>query len=556
MLSPRKRYLYTPLDGIREEIRLLELVPGRAEQPIEVRLQRVSLQSAPRYTALSYCWGDPSDPIPIYIDAGRLDISQNLWHCLYHLRDENQPLTLWVDALCIDQQNFEERNNQVLLMASIYSMAETVIAWLGPETQSSQRGIDCLNNNASLISKEYNSTSHNMAHNLFAKGIMKVLAEDLLARSYWTRVWIFQEILSAKELKILCGTSTIDFNILAAAVKIYSRSLVTSTLASSGNTLGRKAIHTRLEQLLDLDGMRKSYQTKKLDIFSLLAKYGDQRTTDPRDKVFALLGLATDDSSGTLLPDYAKSWEEVYIETARHIIKRNRTLTILSMAGAFSERSTELPSWVPDWRSKQSSNSLFQSGMPRSFGIRFSAAGQSRVSVSFSADSKCLEVDGLSVDEIMTVTSPLVLDSANAFSSFITTAMKQALYWGDDFYRNGEDIRASVYKTLCADIDWRGERCSMGETFWEIFSPGYSTVPADYRPEDSESRRLDMLRREMLSVVLAVNHERSFITTENRFIGLVPASARPGDEVCIFFGSEVPFVLRRFGDNYILIGEW
>jgi hypothetical protein len=134
-------YSYTPLPSSPDYIRLVDLLPGRRNSPITFRLRAVPLAAAGTYTALSYCWGDPSICKPIFSDdhddgggGGMLRITTNLHALLLAFRgtpESSQTHTLWIDAICIDQSNIPERNSQVRLMRHIYLSATEVCVWLG-----------------------------------------------------------------------------------------------------------------------------------------------------------------------------------------------------------------------------------------------------------------------------------------------------------------------------------------------------------------------------------------------------------------------------------------
>lgn len=95
---------------------------------ISCTLQTVSLLAKPAFLALSYTWGDPKIRKSITVDGKSSQITQNLWDALYHIRKDHEEVTIWVDALCINQTDFEEKNSQVPLMKHIYQMATGVLA--------------------------------------------------------------------------------------------------------------------------------------------------------------------------------------------------------------------------------------------------------------------------------------------------------------------------------------------------------------------------------------------------------------------------------------------
>ena len=135
------KYCYEPLPA--QHVRLLTLLPGSFEDDIHVRLHPVETGSheSPRYHALSYVWGSTDTNDHVLVDSGEsqhsLPITRNLYVALQHLRHSSASRTMWVDAVCINQNDIEERNDQVSRMAHIYKLAEKVILWLGPAEDGS-----------------------------------------------------------------------------------------------------------------------------------------------------------------------------------------------------------------------------------------------------------------------------------------------------------------------------------------------------------------------------------------------------------------------------------
>ncbi|KAF2750086.1 HET-domain-containing protein, partial [Sporormia fimetaria CBS 119925] len=134
------RWLYAPLDPSRRQIRLLEILPvwkTDRQTPISARLVIVSLDDEPDYSALSYTWGDGTTTNHIIVDGKRIGCTANLHHALNDLRSnpwdviKKTPKRIWVDAVCINQEDLEEKNHQLPLMETIYTKAKVVYCWLG-----------------------------------------------------------------------------------------------------------------------------------------------------------------------------------------------------------------------------------------------------------------------------------------------------------------------------------------------------------------------------------------------------------------------------------------
>jgi hypothetical protein len=150
-------FKYSPLANPSRDIRLISLQRTRRslisrirrtslrdEQKIHCELSVVPLDKAPPYVALSYTWGDPKDTLPIYVNNILMQVTRNLHSALLYLGLDSGTI-LWVDAVCIDQQNNVEKSEQVQLMREIYQRAMHVTVWLGPADDTSDRVIEYLN---------------------------------------------------------------------------------------------------------------------------------------------------------------------------------------------------------------------------------------------------------------------------------------------------------------------------------------------------------------------------------------------------------------------------
>lgn len=143
-------YEYKPLDDPTQQIRLLTLLPGEANSDIHVSIEVIPFlpdREVPQYIGLSYSWGSPRDLLQIIIEDGKcfaLPVTKNLHLALLHLRAPSQHRILWIDAVCINQSDNQEKNPQVLNMGQIYKRASSVIAWIGPAAEDSELAVDAL----------------------------------------------------------------------------------------------------------------------------------------------------------------------------------------------------------------------------------------------------------------------------------------------------------------------------------------------------------------------------------------------------------------------------
>ncbi|KAM5359124.1 hypothetical protein ACJZ2D_014730 [Fusarium nematophilum] len=158
-----EKYAYSPLDRASGEIRLVKLEMSAVDDDISCELLTVPLTAAPSYEALSYTWGSPANKHKILIDGKPFQVTGNLFAALQHLRcptslRENVPVRyqgphrlLWIDAICINQEDIDERNFQVRLMWHIYAIAGQVSVWLGEEADDSAVAMEMIR----MLAKNY-----------------------------------------------------------------------------------------------------------------------------------------------------------------------------------------------------------------------------------------------------------------------------------------------------------------------------------------------------------------------------------------------------------------
>ncbi|OIW26028.1 HET-domain-containing protein [Coniochaeta ligniaria NRRL 30616] len=314
---------------------------------IECSLKVVDLDHPPEYYCLSYTWGAPAKygPLgnslvcPILCNGEVLHVTENLYCFLRRLRDLSTLChrTFWIDAICVNQQDKKERSDQVRLMADIYTSASMVVSWLGEEDKHTQPGFVWL--------RKLKAVSDHSPHNLsrlanFAPDSWLSVA-NIFQRTYFTRAWIIQEVVLAKAVKVLCGRQEIEWSAIAEASHFLS------TLF-----LDRGEFQLGTEEFLGTHTL----------LLYLLIKARSFEATDPRDKVYSLLGLVHDYArcKPGLAPSYKADETQApaiaYIRAAIDILEDSDDLLLLSCVEgeAFQKLSTgPLPSWVPDWSARE-----------------------------------------------------------------------------------------------------------------------------------------------------------------------------------------------------------
>ena len=357
-------FQYEPIVGEVKDgiIRIIEIQPGSDVDPIACHISTVRLSSRPRYDALSYCWAKPIFNKQIQCNGKSLAITGSLHSALHHLRDHGHSRMLWVDAICINQQDVDERSQQVRLMRYIYQLAVRVRVWLGEEADDSQLGMALIPKiiKADKIRDEMGdarswleilSIPNVKVYNLpgrFDKAWQAFFT--ILNRPWFNRGWIIQEIAVAAVIDIHCGNRSVTF-------EEFARALV---FTHKNGLAGREHFHLpgRVFPMAFTRG--KTMNQSGQSLLSLLLRHRMTLTTDPRDKIFSLCGIATDvgPSELNISIDYRRSAPEVYWETTVHMISLEKRLDVLSVPN--EDRVLELPSWVPDFSMPVFTNSLIR----------------------------------------------------------------------------------------------------------------------------------------------------------------------------------------------------
>jgi hypothetical protein len=355
---PEPDSCYRPLNERSREIRLLVLLPQPhpEDNRIQCNLLVSPLNSAPEYEALSYTWGNPDNfNFRVRVDDVLVPVRRNLLCALRVLRGDTERL-LWIDALCINQEDSNEKGRQVEIMGKIYRHADQVLAWLGtphlsefytradvardPPPLESVLAFELVKKMARFAQKfnmllgvsnreanRQDSTDWRKAWDLEFIDCNSsplwhawIQLAQLCRVNYWGRLWIIQEFFSAKRLKLLYGSDNLDWT----EFQIFRRVLLSASKWKSSSLPQeiRSALHDirysfpwTLEEIRETGVKRDNYLI--MDIASLFNLSKDSRCKDRRDKVYGILGLATDFKEGDISVDYSQSLFDLYCSVMR-----------------------------------------------------------------------------------------------------------------------------------------------------------------------------------------------------------------------------------------------
>lgn len=513
--------IYQPLDIATQEIRLLKIKGTRKSKSHIVNLlkskrarfanflenevpdlRRLSdliqckcsletfkLHDAPGYNALSYTWGDPGQSGYINVDGHTVSVGRSLLNALHRLRRDFWLDYLWVDALCINQNDDEEKTHQVPLMNQIYANAQFVYIWLGEELSLTAQAFSFIEKSASAQmhvrerqdeiyggGQDHSPDPEQKAelarwrlekiHSLNSEADSKLAIQQLFENPYWSRIWVLQEVVTTPDARIVCGPKKTKLSALMVAVEFWEAAHSLLINVNEYSALGydfsvfdnfRRIVcgspyhMTQLpEHHAKLTLIEKARNMDLIpahsDVFRTFVRTRQFKATDDRDKIYALLNLLPSDDT-FLKPDYSRSEAALYRDLIVDGIRHYKSLFCITMGGVgiFQEsQSTKPPSWIPDFRrigdtTNSYSIPIFMTG----YGTRsaVNACKYKAPEYSFSSeDERILQAKGFLCDKIRLV----VDDTETDLITSILLALKTQLSSSDD----QENIHSELFNTF------------------------------------------------------------------------------------------------------------
>ena len=376
--------MHLPL-GARE-IRLLSISPeSDSHAPVYCSLQSVSLDQKPSYATLSYAWGHDKLYRRIIVDGANFKVSRTVHRALRHLRSLHVG-RVWIDQICIDQSNVLERNQQISLISSIYRWADECFVYLCErplnlnDISEVQRHVRRCRHHMLSVEKPLDSTVQQLRGGFLQEGtdelaeIFSYLRADnswlrgieyIIKQPYFQRTWPLQEIVFSPKITCIIGNQQLPWDtIRALAVDVpmalgfstnnaARRALPLSELPEFGLPWSESKSRDKtndLQAAQSLEAFNRFVTITETrgrgDLLSLLRLARNLKTTDPRDKIFALLNIATD-AHRYPPADYRLSTEAVYHQFAAAIAHHHDGFELLATGNPYS--ITRQPSWVTRW---------------------------------------------------------------------------------------------------------------------------------------------------------------------------------------------------------------
>ncbi|RSL56416.1 hypothetical protein CEP54_008864 [Fusarium duplospermum] len=573
-------FRYIPLGSQPGGFRLLTLSAGSPDTPLQCQLSNSSLTTRPVYDALSYVWGKPSDPNDsinvLVLDGHHVPATANLVSALRHLRPPvgAQPITLWVDAVCINQADLNERGQQVSMMRDIYASAERVVIWIGEEGDGSDDVFDAL-----PVITGQQGTDDQAAERLSLMHECSSFFVSVSSRRPWfSRTWILQELAMAKhDPLVVCGWKSAPWSLFIKGWEAIAREAFTEIglvhktnpkregqgQANNSRTNDDGIQVVALLKLDVLNDLREGMQLQGGESMSkLLVLSRTSEATDPRDRVYGLLGMLKADESGTTIPvDYHKPTAAVYSDAIAHIFSQGDGPFFLSGVwlpgvSAAAPRidslpptvdQPNLPSWVPDLSCQMAGKAMNTSGIQfhPPAGISASGGGAGCNNGKRLDDERTLQVEGLFVDTLDQVISlgtslDACIEKLPALEALVSEARQRPCQLDPTIAPFMEQFKRKepLWKILISNKRLRSgydpAPSSYADMYQSLFNGNITEANPGHNGEQSE---YEQCLKEAIG-------RRSLFISKSGFVGTCVPESCVGDTVAILFGSPVPFVLR------------
>ncbi|KAF2684624.1 HET-domain-containing protein [Lentithecium fluviatile CBS 122367] len=527
------------------EFRLVILLPSPDfESQIECRLEHAILGQCQPYEALSYVWGKPEFTQPILLDSQEFTITPNLESALRHLRRQGEERTLWIDAICINQEDLAERREQVGYMRRIYSHCSSDICWLGAEDAQFTRGMEIIRtlqgfNIKQIDSLGWGSDEWDQVHGYAINRLLSYC-------SIWTRVWVMQEIACSPRVILTCGTETLDWSLVEAMLDggqyytdAFHMSFSHSVRSPLTESLSRAKFITTQREI-----MAKIQEGEESRLLDVLARFRHTVSTDPRDKVYGLLGLVSDTLG--VEADYTKSVVETYVGVTLALINSSANLDILCQCPwkrlHMDRQSEGLPNWVPDFSSREDGRYLFAQR-----GIYSPGRPTCSVPCKF-RESGTILVNGFFLGRLRASKGIHISETSapweKVFQVTIRDWYQKNLGSVPPQYHTGENQVQAFWRTLVADCKgYPQQRLTPDDIahdhmrIQELLSPD---------KEESPLTRAIVSRMQsykILAKLIRQERWRFFISVNGLFV-LALEEASEGDVLVVLDGAKTPMVLR------------
>ena len=560
-MSPHT-YPFEPLTS-GDVFRYLVLEPGIGDEPLKCSLKTRAIEDT-HYETISYVWGSSERSHSIECESHIMAITSSLFTVLKRIRSSDQPLDLWADGICINQNDLKEKGHQVGLMAKIYRGSQSVLIYVGSEDDGQGLAVCSLldevdkliEETSKIVDMSWDSFPYpDEDHPLLADPRWDAL-HSLLGQNWFDRGWVVQEAACAPKGQVIWGESRFDWDkLMRVHIWMSTRALGTyhSFLFSEVLVNAHKNIYLDTHE----DFGRAFHDEAAWGSPSILQTLNNAKELDlsnPQDRIYAFLELPQHlEQRVHVKPNYYSTHLETYQQFAIQYIQSTRNTELLDYVSHDDASPFSLPSWIPRW--DISTWSLGQSSVASS--LTHSRTGSTSEPVIMEDGS--LKVHGVVIDtlhytsdafdwhtttaetiqniwtRIQASSVPCPYEEPNGTETALLDAFFGALSAGTYDGEFSEWRRAQEAFAIQAQLKLPPQLTIKTETSHTTgFETSEDTVSGAEPPSNIF---FDLIRNR--------THNRRFILTERGYMGLAPALVRDGDAVGIIFGCKTPCVLRK-----------
>jgi hypothetical protein len=538
-------YIYTPL-RTPTSIRLIELLPGAEDVPLQCTITQVRRDDVEtNYEALSYAWGEPK--FTQYLEEAAtntvISITESLHEALQALRNPDTNRWLWVDAVCIAQDDVDEKNHQVRQMADIYRGAESVLVWTGND--------DCLDIFEKLA--DVGRLCQKAIQSGYASYLPDCITDDevntalrqcdfekfevFIDRPWFTRVWTVQEFLLAKQVHIHAGRASMAYPVFRDAVNACNRYLnkCLDTQDSLGMLRIMQLMWCRNTSIYNREGTDQQDVSRLYDSLNVL---DGRQCTNEQDKFYSILGLLP--NSSDISPNYESTIFDVRMDVTKKLLLTGNLWT-LDCAETFMD--TAIQDSVPSFLirvpySEQMPDSVIFQPVPIFFddcGSMLKTPVEAHGHTADDTGPSTIGLQGVAIDRVVGLVFCKEIDGVYELSS------DESLLGDIDFkpiLSNLKDIYGYISKAHISYNEPEHVECSeVKRCFWRTINSALTNI------EYADSNDIDTLLQNFKSF-LYISYERVFFVTELGFFGLCSRWTRVGDQMVCFQGAQKPYILR------------
>lgn len=597
---------YSPLSLSERQIRLLKIKQGSFLDGICCSLSTAILTDNPHYDALSYVWGNKNAEEPIIVDGIPVLVTENLEAAMRHLRRLDRSIIIWIDALCINQNNTLERNQQVSLMSAIYRGAQEVFAWLGDIDAETDKVLSMMEIFSDDLWLHWDSDLSPSISEEMVSASQFLGLRSLLGRPWWTRVWTVQEAILPEHLIFVCGQRKVDAEIFFGFSRNFARHMASccGRFFSLQNQSTLRDLRYQVDSLYTMQFFRarkdqfRHYEEGSSgygsdpNFLQQMSHYRSRFCKEPKDKIYGFLHFGVrDDIARNIKPDYSLPDRIVYEEVAGRMMERHG-LSLLDEVLPEQSLQTKatiknLPSWVPDWTvivPRDAVRPMFEIRQPHGSLKQYHTAGKLKPweSASYHRPGKlALRAAIFGAIGVLGDTRRRKGQETTMFrSEYIVTIQRwRSLAHIDDepdrLYRDSDqpEDQKSIPE-IVNNPDYQYVPITFEDAFWEVLCSSLILASPDGLTIGGQAENLDHLTaREAYEEALksratsaqdepgqralqfldrifqTIGTQRFLVSSnESALIGLAPFTARVGDRIAVFEGGAGPYIIRKYGD--------